>query len=108
MFKRYLEKIKVIEADPYELSNDNTLNWSRQMEDLPELTYFDLYEFFIERTSFYTKADLKVYKGLLAYDYFVSGHVLDSQFLKMKNCIVLVSKVSAFYCCCHRFGIDEN
>ena len=48
----------------------------------PEVGYGDIYAYFVDSTSFYTRAHMKAFKSLEAYNYFVSGWVRDVLFYK--------------------------
>ena len=64
--KSYDEKLKLIETiDPYNVS----------MELWPEIEFPDIANYLIFSTSSYTKEQLKAYKILDAYNYFVAGWV---------------------------------
>ena len=70
---RYFEKIKEIDdIDPYELDKNE---WSSNMTKWPEVTYPDIVNYLVYNQSAYTLAELKAYKSLDAYNYFVSGFV---------------------------------
>lgn len=68
---RYVEKLKQIgNADPYVLKN-----LSSDVSLLPAVTYPDIVNYLVYSPSPYTLDDLKCYKGLEAYNQFVSGWV---------------------------------
>lgn len=68
---RYVEKLKLIgNADPYVLKN-----LSSDVSLLPAVTYPDIVNYLVYSPSPYTLDDLKCYKGLEAYNQFVSGWV---------------------------------
>ncbi|XP_074614405.1 uncharacterized protein LOC141874140 [Acropora palmata] len=71
--KSYDEKLKLIEnIDPYNVSN---FLFSDSMELWPEIEFPDIANYLIFSTSSYTKEQLKAYKSLDAYNYFVAGWV---------------------------------
>ena len=57
--------------NPQSLRND----WIEYVNALPEVSWEDMTHYLIETPSIYTKENLKAYKSLDAYDYFVCGHV---------------------------------
>jgi len=93
VYDRYMSKISVLGVDPYKIHNDATLLWSTNVQELPPINLIDIYDFCITQTSFYTKSELRAYKSLTAYDYFISGHVVDSKFLHLNSNILLISEV---------------
>ena len=89
---RYVDKIKVIgNIDPYVLpdnqfKNDDSL--------LPPVTYPDIFTYFIYKTSYYTKQELKAYKSLEAYNQFTSGWVKERGCKEIKERILISGKVT--------------
>ena len=71
--KSYDEELKLIEnIDPYNVSN---FLFSDSMELWPEIEFPDIANYLLFSTSSYTKEQLKAYKSLDAYKYFVAGWV---------------------------------
>ena len=71
--KSYDEKLKLIEnLDPYNVSN---FLFSDSMELWPEIEFPGIANYLLFSTSSYTKEQLKAYKSLDAYEYFVAGWV---------------------------------
>lgn len=70
---RYQEKVlKYIGYDPYTLKkNDFSVNLS----DLPPVTAMDITSYLVLQTSFYTAEQMKAFKSLDAYNYFICGWV---------------------------------
>ena len=67
---RYLDKLKVIQdKDPYKMQKGE---WSNDMKTWPEVAYSDIINYLVYMQSAYTLAELKAYKSLLAYNYFVT------------------------------------
>ena len=86
---RYLEKLQAIDnKDPYEMDG-----WSAEMATWPEVSYPDIVNYLVYTQSMYTLAELKAYKSLEAYNYFVSGWVLDIGHVEVNNRSVLIGKV---------------
>jgi hypothetical protein len=70
---RYVDKLKAIDGeDPYEVEKSE---WSTDMTSWPEVTYPDIVNYLVYTQSAYTLAELKAYKSLQAYTYFVGGFV---------------------------------
>ncbi|XP_069139431.1 uncharacterized protein [Argopecten irradians] len=80
---RYVEKISKIDGhDPYELPKSA---WSRNVEDLPNITYPHIYNYLVNKLNAYTLEDMCSYKSLDSYTYFVSGWVKDVVVFKVNN-----------------------
>ena len=72
---RYREKIAAhIGYDPYELKKSD---FSRDLADLPSVEAMDITNFLVLQTSYYTANQMKAYKSLEAFNYFVCGWVND-------------------------------
>jgi len=61
------------------------------------MTYVDIYDFFITRTSVYTKNQLKAYKSLDAYHYFADGWIKEMKYAPINQFIVVIAKVSYIF-----------
>ena len=99
--KRYKEKLTLSNG---ELSTDPSVldvGWKGEVPRLPDLCFADIFNYLINTPSDYTKENLKAYKSLEAYNFFVCGHVhdvlypvtSDSQFCFIKtkvSCLLLV------------------
>ena len=71
--KRYQDKLKLVAGiDPYTVSSSF---FSDSMEKWPEIEFPDIVNYLLFTTSSYTKDQLKAYKSLEAYQYFVAGWV---------------------------------
>ena len=77
------------------------VGWKEEVHCLPDLCFTDIFNYLINIPSDYTKENLKAYKSLEAYNFFVCGHVhdvlypvtSDSQFCFIKtkvSCLLLV------------------
>lgn len=103
---RYLQKLALanLETDPYLLVPAVFTDLIKS-PTLPEFTPHDLYHYVINSVSPYTGADLKAYKSLDAYQFFVAGwvtgtrcycHAGGTQYLLMAkvrlNTLMLINK----------------
>ncbi|XP_076348769.1 uncharacterized protein LOC143246249 [Tachypleus tridentatus] len=100
---RYEEKVKGLGVgDPYMLpprvftpvisSQDNVAQSQTVAgEDLPNITYGDIYIYLINRTSTYTNESLKGYKRLDEYKYFVAGFVQNVQITRATSDKVIIT-----------------
>ena len=78
---RYLEKIQVInDKCPYGIEKDlftSMKTYYNSATNWPEETHPDIVNYLIHTTSAYTLNELKAYKSLELYNYFISGFVID-------------------------------
>ncbi len=58
--------------DPFTLEN-----WQSDVLLLPDVTWADIHNYFIEYPSLFSRESLKAYKSLEGYNFFISGHVQD-------------------------------
>ena len=98
---RYEDKLAVIHGqDPYEI-----VLWSTEEKRLPSVTYIDIINYLIFTPSPYTREELRCYKGLDAYNQFVSGFVSDVGCCVINDKCVVTSKVCSlffrFFLSCH-------
>lgn len=84
---RYLEKVNLVGRDPYEIPASD---WSYDVSLLPDVTYPDIVNYLVFQQSAYTVQQLKAYKSLEAYNYFVSGWVKEVR-QRVDNGLCLVS-----------------
>ena len=74
---KYKEKLTLSDGttitDPYGLSN----NWQNNVSLLPDISWADIYNYLINTPSAYTHENLKAYKSLEAFSFFVCNHVQD-------------------------------
>lgn len=70
--KRYIEKVKVCGFDPYELKKSQ---FKDELKLWPSIEYPDIVNYLLVQTSWATKEQMKAYKSLDAYNFFVSGWV---------------------------------
>ena len=85
---RYREKLAKLGdiEDPYftldtRCSSEQGIEW----QNWPNVLYPDIYNYFIETPSEYTKQELKAYKSLDGYKYFVDGWVSDILVLPLSS-----------------------
>ena len=75
--KRYKEKLTLSNGkllpDPSVLD----VGWKGEVRRLPDLCFADIFNYLINTPSDYIKENLKAYKSLEAYNFFVCGHVHD-------------------------------
>ncbi|XP_034082480.1 uncharacterized protein LOC117552907 [Gymnodraco acuticeps] len=73
--RRYREKITAhIGYDPYQLKKND---FSRDLSDLPAVEAMDITSYLVLHTAYYTASQMKAYKSLEAFNYFVCGWVND-------------------------------
>ena len=60
--------------DPFTIKDNN---WSDDISMLPDMTYIDLFQYLVNTPSPFTMENLKAYKSLEAYNFYLSGHVQD-------------------------------
>lgn len=88
---RYLDKLKVIDnVDPY---TTTSYIFSADSAYLPSVNYANIYTYLVNTPSPYTKDDLECYKGLDAYNQFVSGWVRDVKATVVNNLCVVIGRV---------------
>ena len=83
--KKYEEKLitaaGTVLPDLYTLAE----SWKDNAKLLPDITWADIYNYPINTPSLYTNENLKAYKFLEAYNFFVSGHVHDVAYHGINN-----------------------
>ena len=95
--ERFIEKTKDLGlGDPYLLPSRVCKKILEcDANDVPSITYPDIYMFLVNRKSIFTSESLKAYKSLEAYKYFVAGFVSDVAVVKAsENKCLLLSMVS--------------
>ena len=90
--KRYIEKLSIASLlfDPY-LSKDFVSESNQEL--WPEIEYPDIYNYLINTTSSYTKEQLKAYKSMDGYNFFVQGWVGKVEVLVQEEVIVIKGNV---------------
>lgn len=69
---RYREKVKICGFDPYTLKKSDC---SEDMAEYPAITYPDIVNYLVIQTSWKTGSEMKAWKSMDAYNFFVSGWV---------------------------------
>ena len=73
--RRYVDKISLCDGiDPYMMKSKE---FSQDFNDLPAIEFPDISNYLVIHTSFYTGKQMKAFKSLEAYNYFVCGWVHD-------------------------------
>ena len=75
--KRYQEKLTLSNGELLPDPNVLDAGWKEEVHHLPDLCFADIFNYLINTPSEYTKENLKAYKSLEAYNFFVCGHVHD-------------------------------
>ena len=91
------EKLKFTTGiDPYAV-RDNF--YSQSMDEWPEIEFPDIMNYLLFSTSMFTKEQLKAYKSLQSYQYFVAGWVRSTFVGKAtEDTIILIGKVRKTFC----------
>ena len=88
---RYVDKLNEIDGkDAYEMEK---AEWSADMSEWPEVTYPYIVHYLVYTQSAYTLAELKAYKSLQGYNYFISEFVQDIGHALLNSKSVLLGKV---------------
>ncbi|XP_046864314.1 uncharacterized protein LOC124458317 [Xenia sp. Carnegie-2017] len=86
---RYQEKLSLCDGlDPYSLKKSDFLT---DHNNFPNLQFPDISNYLVVQTSFYTKKQMKAYKSLEAYNFFVCGwvhEVKSRRVMDNNNCLV--------------------
>ena len=94
---RYTAKIADIGLDPYLIAREEQKSViTSSITELPDLGYYDIFNYFINTPSCITGEGLKAYKSLEAYKYFVSGWVRDLLVCLKEDKYIITAKVSKF------------
>ena len=76
---RYKDKVKQLglNFDPYSLTNEKfmILNSNASIDEVPHITYPDIYHYLIDYPNYFTHKSLKTFKSLEAYNFVLSGWV---------------------------------
>ena len=92
---RYLQKVKLCDGnDPFCLLKRDL---SSHLSKYPAVEFPDICNYLVLQTSFYTAKEMKAWKSLEAYNFFVCGWVkeIGVKELKDKTCIVF-ARVSIY------------
>ena len=89
---RYLHKIRLVGGrDPYEIASKD---WSNDKSRWPELDYFDIVNYLVYSLSHYTMTEMRSYKSLDSYNYFVHGWVHDVSDIVIDKLHLMTARVS--------------
>ena len=89
---RYLHKIGLVGGrDPYEIASKD---WSNDKSRWPELDYFDVVNYLVYSLSHYTMTEMRSYKSLDSYNYFVHGWVHDVSDIVIDKLHLMTARVS--------------
>ena len=95
--RRYVDKISLCDGiDPYMMKSKE---FSQDFNDLPAIEFPDISNYLVIHTSFYTGKQMKAFKSLEAYNYFVCGWVHDVgiKIVKDENRLIF-ARVSPVLC----------
>ena len=80
---RYIEKMKLsCNVDPYHVESSV---WCKNVKFWPDIAYPDIVNYLINAQTPYSLEDLKSYKSLESYNYFISGWVSDIGSVKLPS-----------------------
>ena len=89
---RYFHKIGLVGGrDPYEIASKD---WSNDKSRWPELDYFDIVNYLVYSLSHYTMTEMRSYKSLDSYNYFVHGWVHDVSDIVIDKLHLMTARVS--------------
>ena len=101
VIERYEQKIEVVGVDPFQLLYEKNLKvkWEsvegvEAATQIPPVQDIDIYHYFVETVSFYTKKQLKCYKALDSYNFFISNHVKEVKWVIKSDYFIIAGKVS--------------
>ena len=87
---RYKEKCRKCGFDPYALKPSD---FDADLNGLPEVEYPDIVNYLVLQTSWLSKEQMKAYKSLEAYNFFVSGWVSNILTRNTKDGVVVYARV---------------
>ncbi|KAL3861378.1 hypothetical protein ACJMK2_007414 [Sinanodonta woodiana] len=80
---RYIDKIRLIDnKDPYEIAK---AEWSTDVNKCSDIQYPDIVNYLVNTQSAHTLSDMKAYKSLESYNYFVSEWVKEMSNLTINS-----------------------
>ena len=89
--ERYLDKTEVIgHIDPYTLKRDTF----EDVSHWPNVEHNDIFHYLVYTTSFISAQEMRAYKSLQSYDFFISGWVQDVSCTTINGKSVVIGKVS--------------
>ena len=84
------------ERDPYTVKKSDL---SYEIDDYPAVSFPDICNYLVLQTSFYTTKQMKAYKSMEAYNYFISGWVKEIGTKHLQNnSALLIGRVSNLKC----------
>lgn len=89
---RYIQKISFFAFDPY----TEIVSFNDSDKELPPISLIDIYNYFVLKTSAYTSKQLKAYKSLESYNFFISGWITKVEAVKFQQSTVVRGEVSIF------------
>ena len=112
----YIQKLALAGvSDPYDIPSNLFIAIDRhaRFDDntLPQLSYIDIANYLVFSTSYYTSANMKAFKSLEAYKYFVAGwvHGLQTWSIPEKQRVLVMAKVCQivqYLFCCLAVGLS--
>ena len=113
---RYIQKLALAGvSDPYDIPSNLFIAIDRHArfddKTLPQLSYIDIANYLVFSTSYYTSANMKAFKSLEAYKYFVAGwvHGLQTWSIPEKQRVLVMAKVCQivqYLFCCLAVGLS--
>lgn len=98
--KRYVELVqKYIGRDPYLMKMSE---FSQNRKDLPTIEAVDISNYLVLQTSYYTRQQMKAYKSLEAYNFYVCGWVSNLGAKRLQCDYILVFARVSFFSCVYR------
>ena len=97
---RYIDKLSLCNGiDPYVMK---TKEFSQDFNDLPSIEFPDISNYLVIHTSFYTGKQMKAFKSLEAYNYFVCGlvHDVGVKVIKDENRLIFGRVTAMLFCIC--------
>ena len=90
--ERYINKIDVIGFDPYKLPKEQYS--IEAFSDWPDVNYIDIVNYLIFETSAFTQQQLKNYKSLEAYRFFIDGWIKETLHKSTNGRHIILTKVN--------------
>ena len=105
---RYLEKINLLfgdnPTDPYLIEKEVFYSvLESKAASLPNLAYPDIYYYLVHNISAYTDEELKAYKSLEAYNFFMAGWITNLKCMKTSKNFILTSQVGS-----HKMSVCDD
>lgn len=89
--ERYMEKIKLCDGfDPYKIKS---CDLTEDFKSFPKITFFDVSNYLVDGTSFYTSKSFRAFKSLDAYKWHKSGWVTSLKIKCLNEKTVVIGKV---------------